>query len=209
MQFVSSATKPPYHHGDLKNALTDAAIELAAADGPEQITVRAVAKRVGVTPTAAYRHFAGHDDLVQAVKDRAMGALAESIEKALAAVDPTEDVVARLAAAGTGYCSFAIAEPGLFLTAFCRGDSELTDPLDSQLHEHEPYRLLVDVVDELIQAGLADESERTIIETSAWSSVHGLSMLLIDGPLRLIPDDAKIELIQEVVAFNSRRWAGR
>lgn len=216
MQFVSPAAQPDadrrYHHGDLKNALTDAAAALAASDGPEQVTVRAVAKKVGVTPTAAYRHFAGHDELVQAVKDRAMTALTEAIEKALAQVVPASDprvtAVRRLAASGRGYCTFATTEPGLFRTAFCRADDpEPSTPLAEALLEHEPYRLLVDIVDGMVTAGVVAESERTLVEAAAWSSVHGLSMLLIDGPLRLLAENEKAALIDGMLTYISARWA--
>ena len=207
MQFVPR----PYHHGDLKNALVDAAADLAAADGPEQVTVRAVAKRVGVTPTAAYRHFTGHDDLLGAVKDRAMGSLMAAMEKALATVepsaDPRETVKRQIAATGRGYCTFAIDEPGLFRTAFCRdADPDPSKPLGEKLIEHDPYGVLVDAVGALVDAGVVAESERQAVELTAWSAVHGLSTLLIDGPLRLLPDDAKQAAIDDMLAFMTSRW---
>jgi AcrR family transcriptional regulator len=65
----SSAGKRGYHHGDLRNALVAAAAELAAKGGPQSVTIRAAAREVGVTPTAAYRHFAGHEDLLNAAKE--------------------------------------------------------------------------------------------------------------------------------------------
>lgn len=209
---MSPSTKPQrssYHHGDLKNALTRAAEELAASDGPEQITVRAVAKSVGVTPTAAYRHFADRDELLDAVKERAMVELATSIGGRLATIDPDDSspaaALARLRASGEGYINFAIAEPGLFRTAFSRG-GQITEPPDDPHTGYEPYQMLVSIVEGLVRAGLVAESDRAIVESTAWSTVHGLSLLLIDGPLRLLPEPAKHQLITETVDFVCSRF---
>ncbi|HEV7626499.1 MAG TPA: helix-turn-helix domain-containing protein, partial [Streptomyces sp.] len=76
------AGKSAYHHGDLRNALIEAATDLARDGGPEAIVLRAVARRVGVSPTAAYRHFAGQAELLHAVKELGQQRLTESMEAA-------------------------------------------------------------------------------------------------------------------------------
>ncbi len=199
-----------YHHGDLKNALTDAAIELAAADGPEQITVRAAAKMVGVTPTAAYRHFAGHEQLLEAVQQQAMDALTAAMSRRTAAIEPStnpEAAQARFAACGQAYVEFAVAQPGLFRTAFCR-DNPLGDLSEqADYTSSEPYQQLIRTVDDLVRTGLLDESDRALTELAAWSSVHGLSMLLVDGPFRGLPDPVKQRMIADVIRFLARRYA--
>ncbi len=199
-----------YHHGDLKNALTDAAIELAASHGPEQITVRAAAKMVGVTPTAAYRHFAGHDELLEAVQQRAMDAMTAAMSRRTAAIEPPtnpEAAQARFAACGQAYVEFAVAQPGLFRTAFCRGNQLGVRSDQTDYTSAEPYQQLIRTVDDLVRTGLLDESDRALTELAAWSSVHGLSMLLVDGPFRGLPDPAKQQLIGDVVRFLSSRYA--
>src|SRR5215468_7175665 len=112
-----------YHHGDLANALTVAATQLAREGGPEAVVLREAARSVGVSATAAYRHFAGHGDLIHAVKERAQAALADRMRAELAAGEPLDDpgldALRRLGAIGLGYLSFALTEPGLFRTAFC------------------------------------------------------------------------------------------
>src|SRR5215471_15488734 len=77
-----------YHHGDLANALTVAATQLARDGGPEAVVLREAARTVGVSATAAYRHFAGHGDLMHAVKERAQESLAASMRSELAASKP-------------------------------------------------------------------------------------------------------------------------
>ena len=126
MNSVRPATpRGRYHHGDLANALTVAATQLAREGGPEAVVLREAARSVGVSATAAYRHFAGHGDLIHAVKERAQAALADRMRAELAAgepeTDPARDALRRLFAIGIGYLNFALTEPGLFRTAFCRG----------------------------------------------------------------------------------------
>ena len=199
-----------YHHGDLKNALTDAAIELAASHGPEQITVRAAAKMGGVTPTAAYRHFAGHEELLEAVQQRAMDAMTAAMSRRTAAIEPPtnpEAAQARFAACGQAYVEFAVAQPGLFRTAFCRGNQLGVRSDQTDYTSAEPYQQLIRTVDDLVRTGLLDESDRALTELAAWSSVHGLSMLLVDGPFRGLPRPAKQQLIGDVVRFLSSRYA--
>src|SRR5215471_21379476 len=93
-----------YHHGDLANALTVAATQLAREGGPEAVVLREAARTVGVSATAAYRHFAGHGDLMHAVKDRAQESLAASMRAELASeeprVDPAAEALRRLYAIG-------------------------------------------------------------------------------------------------------------
>jgi AcrR family transcriptional regulator len=182
--------RPSYHHGDLANALTNAAIDLARDGGPEAVVLREAARQVGVSATAAYRHFAGHGDLIHAVKERAAGQLAESMRVELARTppepDPPAEAVRRLGAYGLAYMQFALAEPGLFRTAFCRPDRTAVPPEgDLDLSMSESYGMLTDCIDDLVSAGAMPEARRPWAEVFAWSSVHGLAMLMLDGPLAL------------------------
>src|ERR1700689_3878761 len=72
-----------YHHGDLPNALTDAATEMAREGGPDAVVLRAVARATGVSAAAAYRHFADHGELLHAVRQRALAALADAMRASL------------------------------------------------------------------------------------------------------------------------------
>ncbi|WP_019546756.1 TetR-like C-terminal domain-containing protein [Streptomyces sulphureus] len=189
-----------YHHGDLRNALTRAATALAREGGPQAVVLRAAARATGVSPTAAYRHFRGQGDLLRAVKFEALARLADRMEAA-GADHPGADgesVVARLRSAGRAYVRFALDEPGLFRAAF----SHHPDPtasmggarseVPSAAEEFCPeagawddraFRLLSDVMDALLDAGLLAPERRPGAEVSAWAAVHGVAMLLLDGPL--------------------------
>jgi AcrR family transcriptional regulator len=192
----SSAAKRGYHHGDLRNALIEAAAELAAKGGPESVTIRAAARQVGVTPTAAYRHFAGHEELLMAAKEHALGALQTAMDKEVDArprlSDPVDNALVKLGAIGRGYIAFARAEPGLFRTVFSPGGPVLPAPEDRT--GTGPYVMLLDMLDELVEAGYLSQDRRPMAELAAWSMVHGLATLL-DGPLRDLPEDVRDQAV--------------
>jgi AcrR family transcriptional regulator len=194
--------RPSYHHGDLANALTTAAIDLAREGGPEAVVLREAARQVGVSATAAYRHFAGHGDLVHAVKERAAEQLAASMATELAATAPASDAQAeairRLWALGRGYLRFALTERGLFRTAFCRPDRVAAEAeLDMALVP--PYQMLIQSIDELVTVGLMSPARRPLAEVFAWSAVHGLAILLLDGPLATCTPEEQEQAIARVL----------
>jgi AcrR family transcriptional regulator len=164
--------------------------------------LREATRRVGVAPNAAYRHFADRRALLDAVCSAAQSLLAVAIEQELAAVKTAGDAAAvaraRLRAVGTGYVRFAQTEPGLFRTAFSvsRDLAKIGDPARAGASGLSPFLLLASVLDELVDAGALPKERRPAAEFLAWSSVHGLSMLLIDGPLRAL-DKKKAHAIIE------------
>lgn len=179
-----------YRHGDLRRALLDAGTELARGGGPDAVVLREATRRAGVVPSAAYRHFADRDALLAAVCSAAQAALAVAMEAELAGVgrraDPTEEARVRLRAVGTGYLRFAQSEPGLFRTAFSPSEDLQNAGSPSRAGDGglTPFQLLAAALDGLVEAGALPRERRPGAEFLAWSAVHGLAMLLIDGPLR-------------------------
>ncbi|MFF9002872.1 TetR/AcrR family transcriptional regulator [Streptomyces achromogenes] len=179
-----------YRHGDLRNALIAAGIELARQGGPEAVVLRAVTREAGVVPNAAYRHFADRGALLRAVSQAAMAQVALTMEAEQAALpeekDPAVAARARFRAVGTGYLRFAQEEPGLFRTAFhVPGDmTHAAADTSAGATGQTPFELLGAALDELVEAGLLAEDRRPGAEFLAWSAVHGLAVLVIDGPLR-------------------------
>jgi AcrR family transcriptional regulator len=175
-----------YHHGDLPNALADAATDLARSGGPEAIVLREAARRVGVSAAAAYRHFVGHGELLQAVKHRALAALADAMQAGLDSgeplADPAQDAVRRFRNLGTAYVGFALDNPGLFHTAFCRGDVPASE-VTARIAATRPYQIVSGSLDELVAVGLLDPARRPMAPIAFWAGVHGLATLLVDGPL--------------------------
>jgi AcrR family transcriptional regulator len=181
------AMRRGYHHGDLRRALLEAGIALAREGGPEAVVLREATRRAGVVPNAAYRHFASRDALLQAVRAAALAALAVGMEKELARARAQPDVArASLRAIGIAYLRFAQREPGLFRTAFAvAGDPEtVSDPGWSGRSGMNPFQLLGAALDQMVQAGALPAERRPGAEYLAWSAVHGLAMLALEGPLR-------------------------
>jgi AcrR family transcriptional regulator len=187
---IGPPKRATYRHGDLRRALLEAGTELARGGGPDAVVLREATRRVGVFPSAAYRHFTDRDALLGAVCSAAQSELAVAMEAELAGLprggDPEGTARARLRAVGVGYLRFARAEPGLFRTAFSASDnlrsaSSAIRAGDSGLT---PFQLLAAALDELVEAGVLPRERRPGAEFLAWSAVHGLAMLFIDGPLR-------------------------
>jgi AcrR family transcriptional regulator len=191
-----------YRHGDLRRALLDAAIELAREGGPAAVVLREATRRAGVVPNAAYRHFASHGALVQAVRSAALATLARTMETELATINPVrrraEFARASLRAVGRGYIRFAQDEPGLFRTAFGVPASahEAGDAAKAGRGGLNPFELLGAALDLLVEAGLLPPERRPGAEYLAWSAVHGLAMLAIEGPLRRF-SRAKIDAVAQ------------
>lgn len=183
-------TRTTYRHGDLRRALLEAGIDLARHGGPDAIVLREATRRAGVVPNAAYRHFANRQDLLQAVRAWALSSLAMAMEAELAAIppdaSPTDRARGSLRAVGAGYLKFALSETGLFRTAFSVPDEveSDTDPAKAGNSGLNPFELLGAALDRWVDAGLLPAERRPGAEYIAWSSVHGLAVLLIDGPLR-------------------------
>lgn len=178
-----------YRHGDLRRALLDAGIELARRGGPDAVVLREVTRQADVVPNAAYRHFANREDLFQAVRSAALSQLAIAMETELAkpggGLSPAEWARDRLRAVGAGYLRFAQAEPGLFHTAFSVSDKveNDTDPTKAGNSGLNPFQILNAALDELVDAGVLPHERRPGAEYLAWSAVHGLALLIADGPL--------------------------
>ena len=178
-----------YRHGDLRKALLEAGIELARAGGPRAVVLREATRRAGVAPNAAYRHFSSHSDLLEAVRSAALASLARAIEAELAGVrrdqNPAEIARASLRAVGTGYLKFALTEPGLFRTAFSTKDrvEEDVDRAKTGTSGLNPFQLLGSVLDSLVETGAVPAERRAGAEYVAWSAVHGLAFLILEGPL--------------------------
>src|SRR5579862_9118632 len=83
---VANSTRKTFRHGDLRRVMLETGIELARAGGPDAVILREVTRRAGVVPNAAYHHFAGQKELLQAVRSAALSSLAIAIEQELAAV---------------------------------------------------------------------------------------------------------------------------
>jgi AcrR family transcriptional regulator len=207
---VGPRRRETYRHGDLRRALVQAGTELAREGGPQAVVLREATRRVGVAPSAAYRHFEDRRALLDAVCSAAQAALAVAIEKELAGLagegKPADLARARLRAVGTGYLRFAREEPGLFRTAFSASDNLRSAASPDRAGEGglTPFQLLGAALDEFVEAGVLPGERRPGAEFLAWSAVHGLAMLLIDGPLRGLDHPEAQDVGQRVIDMVER-----
>jgi AcrR family transcriptional regulator len=177
-----SEVKTGYHHGDLRTALIDAGLELTRTGGPDALTIREATRRVGVSPNAAYRHFADREAFLRAVATAIQHRMAARMRhsarrRGSTQLQPSDG----LRAVGLGYIEFALNERGWFTTAFFGAD--LANDLN-QTAIAPPYVALVETLDAMADAGVLPPERRDGAEWPCWSAVHGFAELALHGPLR-------------------------
>lgn len=193
--------------GAVRSGLIEAGIALARDGGPGAVVLREATRHVGVSPNAAYRHFADRDELLAAVCVAAMREMASRMEAAMARVDAPPGSVAgataRLTAIGQAYLDFAAAEPGLFATAFAVPGhlAYATAPESTGPGGRSPLQLLQAALDDLVAAGILPPDRRPDAEFPVWSAVHGMAVLRSQGPLREVSAEQGEHLAELLLGF--------
>lgn len=169
-----------YHHGHLRAACLRAARELLEEDGTAGLSLRAVARRAGVSPTAPYRHYADRDALLAAVAAEGYRELAGYLAEAHTAPATPDD----LAAVATAYVRFALEHPALFRVMF-------VEPCDPTSPERVEATAAITGYVNGIVGNAFPGSDVDALSTAVWALVHGLAFLHLDGKL----DAATPELV--------------
>lgn len=170
-----------YHHGDLRRALLQGALELLAEGGPARLTLRAAAERAGVSVAAPYRHFADKRALLAAVAEEGFLALQRACVDAMA--NGSGDPVDMFWRHGVAYVRFAIENPAHYRVMF---GPELPDKSvyeDLSIAARAAYDSLRSTLRLCAGAGLFADSDIELRAMRAWALVHGLALLYIDGQL--------------------------
>lgn len=159
-----------YHHGDLAAALVQSAIELLNEDRSAELSLRAVARRAGVSPAAPYRHFADREALVSsvaAVGYRELTARLRAASESPSSVDDVADIA-------VAYVRFALERSGLFRAMFAeRCDPTSPDRVEAVEAIHEYLNTVV--------AATVSTAEPEEVATAMWALVHGLAFLYLGG----------------------------
>ncbi len=194
-----------YHHGDLRRALLDASLALVTAHGVDRFSLREAAREVGVSPAAAYRHFRDKDALLASLAAEAFGHLAGWMERATSEAPGKPGTPAHqtavFAAVGHAYVEFAVQHPAHYRVMFgpwCQRDDVVA------LEVRTPYEILVEALDALVECGAIKPEKRAGAEVAAWSTVHGLASLVVDGVLEL----SKPERLQAMLHIASTMLLG-
>jgi len=183
-----ATTRSRYHHGDLPSALKQAALALITRHGVEGFSLREAAAAVGVSPSAAYRHFEDKAALLRAIAADAFVEMSERFDEAMRTVrgSGARAAQARFRAQGHAYVNFALRQPERFLVMFgpFGAGAACPQPVAGSSGRTSPYEALSRALDELLAAGVISASRRPGAELLVWSAIHGLATLAVSQALR-------------------------
>ncbi len=175
-----------YHHGDLRTALIEAGLALLGARAADDLSLREVARAVGVSATAVYRHFPDKGALMGALAREGLDRLAAAQH---AAAEAAGGGTAGFAATGRAYVRFALANPALFRLIFA--SPVLQSPaMRESATGSDAYAFLQANAAAVADDRPTDENASTVA-IQAWALVHGLAMLMLDG--QIPADEALID----------------
>ena len=189
---TSSSAARNYHHGDLRTALVEAGLRALETTSLADLSLRQLAREVGVSATAVYRHFPDKRALMSALATAGLEGLAQAQQ---AAADAEPELA--FAATGRAYVRFALANPALFRLIFSHACPEDKTVFGESL----AARMLRDNAAALSDNALA--AQRLVVQS--WAVVHGLAMLMLDN--QLPADDALIDRVIDPATLFSRRAA--
>jgi AcrR family transcriptional regulator len=177
----SKQSRRSYHHGDLKNALVDTALEQIAQHGVRTLSLRDVARRTGVSHTASYRHFPNKESLLAAIAEQGFRRLSTSMRAAI--LPHATDPAAALRASGVAYVEFGVSCPN-HLSIMFGGQIAHADYPGLAEASQEAYALLTSVVKQGLETGRLRGADERTVTLAAWSIVHGLAQLIAGGQVQ-------------------------
>jgi AcrR family transcriptional regulator len=177
---MRAKSETSYHHGNLRRALIKEALAMIAENGSASLSLRELARRVGVTPTAPYRHFVDREALLATVAEEGYRLMKEKLD----AGAEESDAIEALNKVGAAYLEFARTNPSHYRVMFgpftARNKQEEKYPELKEI-AGEVFKTLVDVIERGQAQGTVRPGSSAELAESSWAMVHGLSSLLIDG----------------------------
>lgn len=171
--------KRGYHHGNLRQALVDAALELIEEKGPTGFTLSEAAKQAGVTPAAVYRHFAGREDLICEAARQGYEIFADLVEYAYETGQPS--ALASFEATGRAYLAFARRHPGHYVAMFESGISVNRTP-DLAMVSKRAFDVLERAAAQLSEhIPPAKRPPPQMVSAHIWAMSHGVVELFARG----------------------------
>jgi AcrR family transcriptional regulator len=194
-----------YHHGALAEAMVDEALREVREVGPDDVSLRRIATTLGVSPSAAYNHFADKDALLHRVGECGHEDLDRRMAKATEQLTGDTDAaaIARFRALGEAYVAFAVEDPNLFRLTF----SPLCFMTMDESKDSGPFQRLSDALDELQRRDLLRRGVRENLDIATWSTVHGMSLLILEGALPAEASGAVLDSIAQLVITDAKRTA--
>lgn len=194
----SNTSRQDYHHGNLRQALMQAASGFVAKNGPEKLSLRALAREVGVSQAAPYRHFEDKVSLLSALASEGFQRLGEKLEQAV--TEANGNPIAALTGTGRAYIRFACDNPEIYRLMFVMKASEFNDEEMRSCH-HDAHQILGRVIEMGLDSGVFKAYPADKIALTAWSMVHGYASLVIDGIVELNEEDPvqQLEAIAQIL----------
>ncbi|HEV7293692.1 MAG TPA: TetR/AcrR family transcriptional regulator [Devosia sp.] len=186
---MSTSSNSPYHHGNLRQALLEAALIILAKEGEAGLGLRDLARAVGVSPAAPYRHFDSRAALLEALAVTGFQRFTLAMETVAASQPPNP-----MAAMGKTYVKFALENPNLFRLMFSPQLRKDKRP-GLRMAADAAYRTLRHITG-------GDVDETRVAALSAWARVHGLAVLLLDGQIAMEAGEDLEVLISEIIGQN-------
>ncbi|MGE0616837.1 MAG: TetR/AcrR family transcriptional regulator [Bacteriovoracia bacterium] len=185
--------KRAYHHGDLRNTLMAAAVQLMNERQSVNFGIKDICDVAGVVPAAAYRHFSSKNAILAEIAGEGFVKFHASL--ASASAKPANQPLRRLSALFSAYVEFALAHPILYQIMFQYDVGNFLEFPHVLMSAQKGFNVLNDLVKECAEAGLLRDRQVNEISMSLWSASHGLSVLLMGGRLQTTcgfsPADAK------------------
>jgi AcrR family transcriptional regulator len=172
----------PYHHGDLRRALVDQATKLVNAHGHPAITVREVARKIGVTHTAAHYHFRTREALLAAVATRGFEQMTAALESA---VQGAADARSRLGHLGEAYVRHALEHGRMYLLMFSAETAARETYPELSAASDRMFALLADAIRDGQETGLVRGGPAVDAALVAWAAAHGFASLALERRLML------------------------
>ena len=171
-----------YHHGDLRRALVDQATELVRAHGHPTITVREVARRIGVTNTAAHYHFHTREALLAAVATRGFEQMTAALEAEMQRATGSRE---RLGQLGEAYVRHALEHGRMYQLMFSAETATRDAYPELRASSDRMFALLVDAIRDGQETGLVRGGPPVDTALVAWSAAHGFASLALEQRLHL------------------------
>jgi AcrR family transcriptional regulator len=189
-----------YHHGDLRQALIDAARALLAESGPSGLSLRAAARAAGVSQTAPYRHFESREDMLAAVAEDGFRRLHARMVASVAG-ERSKRALQRIA---IEYVRFALEYPAEYRVMFGREGAEL-ERTEASAALNDASRAVMNLlqggIEEMQKAGALRRGSSSIMALTAWGLVHGLVMLVLDGQGARTRETSPEELVEQATSL--------
>ena len=193
-----STEKSSYHHGDLRSALLAAALDIIGELGPQQLTIREVARRAGVSHTAPYRHFADKDQLILAVAEQGFELMRQTMTDKKAAAP--QDEINQFAASGQAYIDFALQHPAHYRIMYSGNLLSSTGQQSLQHTSSDTFKEMVSDMKTCQELNILRPGDPAQQALAILSTVHGFVTLVNDNRVNaLLGDDYQLDDIRDTV----------